>query len=226
MTSAIGRPATVANSRPGSESGPVTAATIRDFANCSSRPPTGRTPITATRIVSSKIPHAVANPAPPIRLARLRPGRSVTRLNARATRLRTKPTPAKSKTPAPSRAHSDVIPKRSVTKSPTGPDNRNATAAPSTSPTRSSSSRTRPRVHPRTISPAKTAPMTKSIIGQTVSEKLNPHPLVGLALRLRLDDPDLAHLEGRAHMGPTIGLAIEPDDVDDPDLVQRTPGSG
>src|SRR5690606_16584839 len=48
--------------------------------------------------------------------------------------------------------------------------------------------------------------------------QLDLHAFVGFALGLGFDDLDPAYLEGGADVGAAIGLAIEADDVDHPDL--------
>src|SRR5207249_5922481 len=52
-------------------------------------------------------------------------------------------------------------------------------------------------------------------------DDLEADALVALSLGLGLDDPDAPDLAGRRHMGAAVGLLVEPDNVDDPDLTHR-----
>ena len=56
--------------------------------------------------------------------------------------------------------------------------------------------------------------------------ELDPHPLEGLALRLRLDDGDVPDLAGGLHVRAAVRLLVDPLDVDDSDRVDGSRGSG
>ena len=83
-----------------------------------------------------------------------------------------------------------------------------------------------PPLNATTTRPSSAQPAAQDASRSAIGiDDLEADPLVALALRLGLDHPDAPDLVGGADMGAAVGLLVQADDVDDPDLARPSRGS-